>query len=358
MKSRVYFLRANHRENDDILAQKTWQVTEPLVDLSALDSSSFVALKIHFGEKNNYGFITPSWLKTLIKFLATRTKRLFWTDTNTLYTGLRSNAAEHLQLAAQHGFSQENTGIPVIIADGLVGRDKYEIEVHLPHIQKAKIASLLATIDYLFCLSHFTGHILTGFGGAIKNLGMGCAARVGKLEQHSDVHPWVKTKSCRYCLLCRAFCPTAAIIPEEGHVRIDDEKCIGCGECLAVCPVGAIKLRWSESSELIQKKMAEYAWAVHQGLPLQAVYLNYLVKITKDCDCMSKERHFIVDDIGILSSQDPVAIDQASVDLVNQQAGEDLLRKLTGINWEIQLEHAQQIGLGSREYELIELTSE
>jgi hypothetical protein len=317
-----------------------------------------VALKIHFGEQGNHGFIPPTWIKTLINLLLTRTNRLFWTDTNTLYTGPRSNSAEHLLLAAQHGFTLEETKIPVIIADGLVGRDKYEVDLHLPHIQKAKIASLLATIDYLLCFSHFTGHILTGFGGTIKNLGMGCASRVGKLEQHSNVHPWVKAKACRNCLLCLTFCPTGAIIAEENHVRIMDEHCLGCGECLAVCPVGAIKLRWSESAELVQRKMAEYAWAIHKGLHLQAIYLNYLVKITKDCDCISKEKNYIVEDIGILSSHDPVAIDQAAVDLVNQQAGEDIIRKLTKINWEIQLEHGETIGLGYRQYELVNLSAE
>lgn len=355
MKSKVYFIRASHLESDEALAHKTLQVIEPFLKLTAIDSSSFVALKIHFGEQNNHGFINPAWISNLIEAILNRTPRVFWTDTNTLYSGPRSNAPEHLLLAAHHGFSLEKTKVPVIIADGLVGRDKLVVDINLPHIKQAKIASLLATIDYLFCLSHFTGHILTGFGGAIKNLGMGCASRVGKLEQHSDVHPWVKTKSCRFCQLCLAFCPTSAIIPEENHVCIIDEKCIGCGECLAVCPVGAIKLRWSESSELVQRKMAEYAFAIHQGLRLQALYLNYLVKITKDCDCMSKEKRFIVEDIGLLSSQDPVAIDQASVDLVNQQAGEDIIWKLTKINWRHQLEHGEKIGLGLRQYELIEL---
>ncbi|OQX55081.1 MAG: hypothetical protein B5M54_03645 [Candidatus Aminicenantes bacterium 4484_214] len=355
MKSKVYFIRADHKEPASELARKTLRVINPFWESLNLNSSSIVGLKIHFGERDNYGFINPAWLTSLIEKILNQTRRVFWTDSNTLYTGPRSNAPEHLLLAAQHGFSLDKTKLPVIIADGLVGRDKFEVTLNLPFIKKAKIASLFATIDYLFCLSHFTGHILTGFGGAIKNLGMGCASRVGKLEQHSNVHPWIKAKACRFCLLCMDFCPASAIVPEENKVRIIDEKCIGCGECLAVCPVGAIRLRWSESSELLQKKMAEYAFAIQNGLHLQAFYLNFLVKITKDCDCMSQEKKFIIDDIGLLSSQDPVAIDQASVDLVNHQAGADIIGKLTNINWRHQLEHGEQIGLGVRQYELVEV---
>lgn len=352
MPSEVFFLPAAEKDGHEILADKTRRMYGALGLNNVIDQDSFVGIKIHFGEKGNTGYIKPPWLIYLIEQIKKRKAKVFLTDTNTLYLGKRSDSVEHIQLAAQHGFSLDTLGIPVIIADGLIGRDSGEVEVNLTHIKSAKIASTFFHTDMLLCLSHFTGHILSGFGAAIKNLGMGCASRAGKLEQHSDVHPWVKAKVCTNCSVCMEYCPVDAIEQAEGSARIIDEKCIGCGECLVVCNVGAIKMRWDGDTLRVQEKMAEYAFAVLKCLKNRAGFINYLVKITKDCDCMSKNGKLIADDLGILASLDPVAVDKASVDLLMEANSKDVLREAIDVDWSVQLEHGEKIGLGSTKYKI------
>lgn len=355
MKSDVFFIPAQRDEGDETLAVKAEKVFEKLGFSKKIDKDSFVACKIHFGEEGNKGYIRPSWLTNIFKVLRKKTQKVFLTDTNTLYPGKRSNSAEHLQLAWNHGFSVGTVGVPVIIADGLIGRDEEEIKVNLRRIKSAKIASAFLHTDALLCLAHFTGHILTGFGASLKNLGMGCASRAGKLEQHSDVHPWVNPKLCENCGICLDYCPSDAIVQKEGHVSIVKEKCIGCGECLVVCTAGAVKMRWDEDSRRVQEKMTEYAFSVWKKFHGNIGFMNFLTKITKDCDCMSQDQRPIVEDIGILGSEDPVAVDKASVDLINSRSGKDVFRANYDVDWSVQLKHGEKIGLGTTEYELIEL---
>lgn len=355
MAGKVYFMPAAGTEGPQSLSGKTKRIFDALSLESSEIKDSFVGIKIHFGEKGNTGFIKPPWLEGLISGLKKRKARVFMTDTNTLYHGSRSNSADHLQLAAQHGFSVEALGVPVIIADGLIGRESGDQEVNLKHVRSAKIASAFFHTDLLLCLSHFTGHILTGFGAAIKNLGMGCAARAGKLEQHSDVHPWVNAKMCTNCSVCTEYCPADAIEQVEGSAKIIDERCIGCGECLVVCNAGAVKMRWDGDALRVQEKMAEYAYAVLQSVKHHAGFINYLVRITKDCDCMSKNGKVLVPDLGILASLDPVAVDKASVDLLIEANGKDFLKEAIEVEWSAQLQHGEKIGLGSMEYELVNL---
>ena len=355
MRSKVFFSPARRDEGDQALAAKTEQAYLSLGLNELIEKDSYVALKIHFGEKGNTGYIKPAWLERLIWQVRNRTTRSFLTDTNTLYTGRRSNAVEHLQLAYEHGFKPDRTAVPVIIADGLLGNDDEEVEVDLPHIQAVKVGRAIAHSDVLICLSHFTGHVVTGLGCAIKNLGMGCASRAGKLEQHSEVHPRINRKSCRNCSVCLDHCPSAAIIQSEGKAVILDDRCIGCGECLVVCKWGAVKMRWDQDTDRTQEKMAEYAWGVRHALKGKVGFLNFLLKITKDCDCMAKDQALIVEDIGILASLDPVALDKASVDRVTERAGLDVLRKGYDIDWAVQLSHGEKIGLGSTDYDLVML---
>lgn len=352
MPSKVFFLPASEKEGQEILAEKTRRIFVALGLEDNIKKDSFVGIKIHFGEKGNTGFIKPPWLRHLIDGLKKQKAKIFLTDTNTLYIGNRSNSVEHLQLAAQHGFSLEALGVPVIIADGLIGKESGEVEVNLRHVKSAKIASTFFHTDVLLCLSHFTGHILSGFGATIKNLGMGCASRAGKLEQHSDVHPWVKAKVCTNCSVCLEYCPADAIEQVDGSARIIDERCIGCGECLVVCNVGAIKMRWDGDTLRVQEKMAEYAFAVLKSVKNRAGFINYLVKITKDCDCMSKNGEVLVPDLGIVASLDPVAVDKASVDLLLEANKKDFLRDAIDVDWSAQLRHGEKIGLGSLDYEL------
>jgi uncharacterized Fe-S center protein len=355
MPSKVFFLPASEKEDHEVLAGKTKRIFEALRLEDSIKKDSFVGIKIHFGEKGNTGFIKPSWLKHLIDGLKKQKAKIFLTDTNTLYLGNRSNSVEHLQLAAQHGFSLEALGVPVILADGLIGRECGEVEVNLRHVKSAKIASTFFHTDVLLCLSHFTGHILSGFGATIKNLGMGCASRAGKIEQHSDVHPWVKEKVCTNCSVCLEYCPADSIEQVDGSARIIDERCIGCGECLVVCNVGAVKMRWDGDTLRVQEKMAEYALAVLKSVKNRAGFINYLVKITKDCDCMSKNGKVLVPDLGIVASLDPVAVDKASIDLLMEANNKDFLRDAIDVDWSAQLRHGEEIGLGSMEYELEDL---
>jgi uncharacterized Fe-S center protein len=356
MPSQVYFIRAKTEDGPELLADKAEKVFLEIGLAEEIKKESFVALKIHFGEKGNTGFIKPPWLSGIINKINHKTSRAFITDSNTLYVGRRSNSVDHLKLALEHGFSPENLGLPIIIADGLIGQDDDEVQVNLSRIKSAKIAATFLHLDVLICLTHFTGHALTGFGAAIKNLGMGCASRAGKLEQHSDIHPWINAKKCTNCGICLDYCPAQAITQQDGSAVIDEKKCIGCGECLVVCKPGAVKLRWDQDSRRVQEKMAEYAYALHFSLKNKVGHLNFLLRVTKDCDCMAEDEPSIVEDIGILASSDPVAIDKASVDLVNRQSGKDVLKEGYRVDWSVQLKHGEEIGLGSMDYELIETT--
>jgi uncharacterized Fe-S center protein len=356
MPSLVYFIPAAADEAPEVLSRKTRDAYLKTGLNDELDKQDFVALKIHFGEKHNTGYIKPAWLKSLISEVRKKTPRAFLSDSNTLYVGHRSNSVEHIRLAWSHGFTPDAVDVPVIIADGLIGHDAREGKGEHGRVAAPKIASAFLHSDALICLSHATGHVQTGIGAALKNMGMGCASRAGKLDQHSVAHPRVTPKACRNCGLCSDYCPSRAIVPAEGHVLIDDAACIGCGECLVVCKFGAIKLRWDEDARRIQEKVAEYAHSVHNHFKGKAVFLNFLVKITKNCDCMAKDEPRIVPDIGILASRDPVAVDAATAALVLARSkGKDVWRAGYDVDWSAQLRHGEKIGLGSMNYELIEL---
>jgi uncharacterized Fe-S center protein len=356
MTSRVYLIPADGREPAEALAEKAKKVYLATGLNARIAEDEFAALKIHFGESGNTGYIKPGWLTGLIWEVRTKTKHAFLTDSNTLYVGNRSNSIDHLRLAWSHGFTPEVTGVPVIIADGLIGRDKQEPKSAQARTASSKIASAILDADVLIGLTHVTGHVQTGLGAAIKNIGMGCASRAGKLDQHSVTHPRVSAKQCRNCSVCMAFCPEAAIVQAEGHVVIEPAKCVGCGECLVVCKYGAIKMKWDEDSLRLQEKMAEYALRVLAHFKGKAAFVSFLIQVTKDCDCMARNQKRIVEDVGILASLDPVAVDQAAADLlVARGGGKDPLRAGYPLDWSGQLAHGERIGLGARTYELVEL---
>ena len=357
-KSRVYVLPAKAGDPPDLLSEKVRVAYRALGLQTKLEEADFVGLKIHFGERGNTGHIRPSWLRGLAADIAQKTARAFLTDTNTLYVGQRSNSVDHLRLAWSHGFRPEVVDLPVVIADGLIGRDKSEAPGRHGRVKAAKIASGILAADALLGLSHMTGHIQTGFGAAIKNLGMGCASRAGKLDQHSVVHTRVNPKRCRNCGLCFDFCPAEALVQAEGHVLIDGKKCLGCGECMVVCKHGAIRVGWDEDTRRVQEKVAEYALLVREHFGAKIGFLNFLLKVTKDCDCMSTDQAAVVEDVGILASDDAVAVDQASVDLVLEKSrGKDVFRAGYDLDWSVQLSHGEAIGLGRRTYDLVALKS-
>jgi len=292
----------------------------------------------------------------------------FLTDTNTLYVGSRADAVDHLQTAVENGFAYAVVNAPLIIADGLTGRDFVQVPLQMKHFQEVKISSAVFHADALLVLSHFKGHELVGFGGALKNTGMGIGSRGGKQTMHSDVLPVVREKKCRSCAKCVPWCPAGAIsVSQEKRVAsIDAQKCIGCGECTITCPHRAIAISWKIEPHLAQEKIIEYAAGALKNKQGKAGFINFVLNVSPDCDCCSWTDAPIVRDIGILASLDPVALDQACVDLINKEKGlagtrlagnEEAGDKFGALwpeaNWERQLAYAQEAGLGSREYHLI-----
>ena len=331
---------------------------EELLDKAGLPKifkkEDLVAIKGHFGEKGNTGHVKPDFYKPVIKMAKDAKARPFLTDTNTIYHGERNNATGHLAIAAGHGFSMESMGIPVVIADGESGHDYEDVEIAGRHFKKVKIARGVAEVDTIIAVSHFKGHLLAGFGGAIKNLGMGCGARIGKFEMHSTVSPTISIKHCTGCGACVDVCSQGALEVEGGKITIDVKKCAGCGECVVACTEGALKISWSEPGRKVQEKFVEYALGAVKDKKLFCI--NFINNVTPNCDCVSVGERSMIADIGILASTDPVAIDQACLDLVLKAAPHDVFKKAhPNIDYTVQLEYAERTGLGSRRYELIEL---
>ena len=353
-KSKVYLIRANNSEGLIKLAKKVDVLTKASRILQGIDKDDFVGIKLHFGEKDNTGYIKPPLAKEVASACKKFSKNVALIETNTIYIGSRSDSISHLELAYSHGFGYENVGVPIIIADGPTGRDFVNIQIDKKHVKEAKIASGIADFGCIIGLAHVTGHMQTGLGAAIKNIGMGCASRVGKLKQHSNVLPEVTKEKCTGCGLCIKWCPANAITLNNKKALISAKTCIGCGECTVACRTSAIEIKWDETVRNLQEKMVEYAYAALLGKKYG--FMNFLMKITKDCDCMAKDDPSIVPDIGILASRDPVAIDKATIDLLIKEAGCDRLKNgYPDIDWNIQLDYAAKIGLGNLDYELTEI---
>lgn len=322
-----------------------------LQDGQKIEQNSRVAIKVHFGEEGNTRFVAPRYIEPIINSLKRINKRYFLTDANTLYRGMRLNATDHLAIAEQHGFGALQT--PIIIADGERGKDEVEVEIGRNIFSKVKIAKAIAEADAVIAVSHFKGHMVFGFGGAVKNIGMGCGSRAGKLEMHSKITPAVK-ENCIECGQCIEQCPVGALNNQNGKTRIDPELCIGCAGCIAVCDIEAIEIPWDGTTSVeCVERCAEYAFGALKDKP--CVCLTFMQNITKHCDCMADSR-LIGEDVGIVSSVDPVACDQAAYDLVlKRHGGRDIFKEIWKIDGRHQLAYAEQIGLGTRQYRLIEV---
>jgi len=352
--STVWFAPLQEGQDGALISQKVLDLYTRAGFEKIFNSGEYTAVKIHFGEKNNTGHIKPAWIKPLLEKIKTLGAKPFLTDTNTLYRGQRINSIDHLLQAYEHGFSISNLGVPVIIADGLLSKNFSEVEIKGEYFSSVKIANDILHAHSLVVLSHMTGHVLSGLGATIKNLAMGCAPRSGKQVQHADVKPEVTSEKCKACGLCIKWCPVEAIQMYDGVAKIDPEKCYGCAECIATCRFQAINHSFSNASVPLQEKMAEYALGAVKDKKGKVCYFNFLTHISKECDCMGKAQDKIIQDIGILASYDPVALDQASIDLLNERAGNDILGHLWPENdYNVQISHAEKIGLGSKEYELI-----
>ena len=357
MKSKVYFIRLNDKEEDSLIKAKFSRLLNKSDLFGFINRGDSVAIKTHFGEEGNTAHIKPPYLKIVAEHVLENGGKPTLTDSNALYLGKRTFTKDHIKLAHDHGFTPEATLAPVIIAEGLSGKDVIDVKIDKEFVKTAKIASFYCQADDIIAVSHFKGHLMTGFGGAIKNMGMGCASREGKLAQHSDISPFVATETCVGCGACVAVCPVKAIKLVNKKAQIDPKKCIGCSECIATCAVMAISIDWESGADDIQEKMAEYALAVLKGKEKKSLFINFAVRIAQECDCWPKDFPLIAPDIGIFISTDPVAVDKAAFDLVNQICGKDVFAEAhQNRDGTKQLKHAEKIGLGSMEYELINVS--
>ncbi len=331
----------------------------------------FAAIKMHFGELGNLSYLRPNYVKAVADLIKEFGGKPFLTDCNTLYPGSRKNAVDHLYNAEVNGFNSMTTGCYTIIADGLKGTDEATVPVpNGEYCKEAYIGRALYDADIIISLSHFKGHEMTGFGGAIKNIGMGGGSRAGKMQQHCDGKPKVNPNLCRNCKKCASECGSDAISYESGKAVIDQDICKGCGRCIGACAFDAIRAMEDTALESLCSMMAEYTAAILNNKP--SFHISLIMDVSPNCDCHGENDAPILPNIGMLASFDPVAIDQAAADLCqkatpvrNSQLGDNLARpdwhhhhdhfldSNPNIRWKETLEHGEKIGLGSREYELI-----
>lgn len=356
ISAEVYLARLPDSASEKAQAEAVRRVLTAAGFIGRLAKKDLVAIKLHVGEHKNVTHLRPELAAAAVKMIREAEAWAFLTDTSTLYRSRRDHAVKHVLHAHAHGFTIEATGAPFLPVDGLVGRHEAEVRVDGELHRSVKVAGEILLADALLVLSHPTGHMATGLGAAIKNVGMGLSSRAGKMRQHSSIQPEVMAKLCQNCSKCRKWCPTDAIQERGDHSWIDPERCLGCGECLAVCRHGAVKFDYRVQSAPLQKSVTEHAAAVVRHFGKKAVFVNALVNMTKDCDCFNKAQEKILPDLGILASTDIVAADQATLDLTTKAAGQSLAAKAYSIlDPAIQLAHAEKLGIGSRQYRLVEV---
>jgi uncharacterized Fe-S center protein len=364
-KSKVYFTDM-HTTMQENLQQKLNRLIKT-AGIEQIDfKKKYTAIKIHFGEPGNLAFLRPNFAKTVVDLVKGLGGKPFLTDCNTLYVGGRKDALEHLNSAYLNGFSPFSTGCHILIGDGLKGTDEVLIPVAGgEYVTEAKIGQAIMDADVFISMTHFKGHELTGFGGALKNIGMGCGSRAGKMEMHSSGKPYVYDKLCIGCGICAKNCAHCAISVTGHKAVINHQICAGCGRCIGSCPNDAIRPASDEANDIANKKIAEYTWAVLHGRP--NFHISLAIEISPFCDCYGVNDIPIVPDIGMFASFDPVALDVACADAVNRQPAVkgSLLDKngnknhdhFTAVhpdtNWRIAIEHAVKLGLGNRDYQLI-----
>jgi uncharacterized Fe-S center protein len=368
MSTKVYFadMRAGTKEN---LFDKISRLLHCCGLQEKIAQGDLTAIKLHFGEKGNHTYVRPVFIRRVVEEIQGCGGKPFLTDSSTLYPGSRKEAVSALTCAIENGFAFAVVGAPLIMCDGLRGHTAIEVSIEGEMFRSVSIGAEIVEADALVVVSHFKCHELTGFGGALKNLGMGCSSRGGKLRQHSNVAPEVAEDLCNGCGACLGACVHGAIAVLEGKAGINAELCVGCGRCISVCPQKAVKVRWDQAAPLVMKKMCEFALGAVQGKQGKSVYLNFITQVSPACDCYGHADAPIVNDIGICASIDPVAVDQACADLVNAapgnrntalkggfEPGGDKFRGVSpDIDWEIQLKHGEKIGLGTRSYELVRI---
>ncbi|MBK5211631.1 MAG: DUF362 domain-containing protein [Coriobacteriia bacterium] len=327
-----------------------------------------VAIKVHFGEKGNTAFVSPIYVREVVRLVKEAGGKPFLTDANTLYSGQRDNAIDHIECAIHNGFSYSTVEAPIIISDGIDGRDGIDIPIQGgKHFETVRLGSASVHADAMVVISHVKGHGEAGFGGAIKNVGMGLGTRAAKQRMHSVVKPNVVAEKCTRCGRCVQWCPVACIGIGPNHedkAIIDSEACIGCGECVAACSHGAVNVEWGSDKNAFQERIVEHAYGLFTEKGNKMIYLNFLTDISPECDCWSFSDASIVPDIGILASRDIVAIEQASYDMVTEavgsvgsvgeglSAGVDKFHAIHEIDGQVAIAYAESLGMGTRNYSI------
>lgn len=354
--SDVYLARVQDGAKASAQAEALGRAVQATGFMSTLRKKDMVAIKVHVGEDKNTTHIRPELAAQVVAMAHKAKAQPFLTDTATLYRGQRENAIRHAMLARKQGFGPEKVGAPFLPLDGLSGQHEVEVQIEGELQRSVKIAGDVLLADALVAISHVTGHIVSGVGAAIKNLGMGLASRAGKMRQHSTVAPSVIVEACQNCGKCVRWCPRDAVVTKHEVACIQPDLCIGCGQCLAVCRYGAVRFNYSSESEVLQKSMAEHAAGALKHFADKALFVNVLVDMTAECDCMSKKQKKCAPDVGVLVSRDPVAIDQAGLDLTVDEQGADLgKRHYPKLDGSIQIAHARKMGMGNSEYRLVEV---
>ena len=374
-KANVYFTDFRTPMNGDSLPTKLKKLMKK-AGIAELDlDGKFVAIKMHFGELGNLSYLRPNYAKAVADVIRSLGGKPFLTDCNTMYPGYRKNAIDHLYCAWENGFTPLSAGCPILIADGLKGTDEIEIPVEGgEYVKNAKIGRAIMDADVFVSLTHFKGHEMTGFGGTIKNIGMGCGSRAGKTEMHISGQPQIDAELCRGCKACLKQCANEGLIwnADTKKMSVDKEHCVGCGRCLGACNFDAIQFEDYHAPQLLNRKIAEYTKAVVSGRP--QFHISLVVDVSPNCDCHAENDAPILPNIGMFISTDPLALDQACVDAclkATPLANSQLHDHITSPNfcehhdhftnstpeseWKSCLEHAEKIGLGTRSYELIKM---
>jgi uncharacterized Fe-S center protein len=365
--SEVFFADLSAEKDSASQPNKIKKLFKLLQPETFIAKDDLVAIKIHFGEPGSHAFIKPFFIRKIINIIRKIGGKPFLTDTNTLYKGPRQNAVDHLNTALRHGFLPAVVNAPLIIADGLTGKDYVRVRINQKRIEHAHIGSAVHNADAFIALSHPTGHIAIGYGGALKNIGMGCGNRAGKQAMHADFKPKVNKKKCKGDGACARWCPVGAISIVEKKAVVDNNKCIGCGECVSSCNYGGITINWDTPMELLQEKIVEYALAVLKNKKNKTGFVNFVTNISPDCDCLPWSDAPLVGDIGVLASRDPLALDVATVDLINAAPGNPISRMnrsgmpehsdkfhavWKNIDYTVQFKYAEEVGLGTMNYQL------
>ncbi|MBM4248974.1 MAG: DUF362 domain-containing protein [Euryarchaeota archaeon] len=367
MAQKVWFAGARARGEGQNKVNRIRELFDAAGFGALVERDDLVAVKLHFGERGGDAHIRPPLVRQVVDKVRERGGKPFLTDTATLYSGSRGNAVDHVWTAAGHGFDLAVVGAPVIMADGLRGTNVSTVEINKKHFKRVSIASDIVSADCLIGLAHFKGHMQAGFGGAMKNLAMGCAPPAGKRDQHGSRA--LTGDNCAACGACEEACPEKAIRVVGKRSQVDKSRCSGCGECMTVCPNGNIEFDWETEAGPFGERLVEYACGSILNKRKKVGFINFLLSISPECDCVPWSDSPIVPDIGMLASTDPVALDKASYDLVNMQAGlpnsalktshspgQDKFKDIwPRIDGSVQFRHAERIGLGTADYKLVEL---